>query len=118
MSQVNFSLGDFVAWGFCHRGFCHSQFGTRKIWGLLSGGILSQVNFSLGDFVAGGFCHGGFCRQGILSRGILSLGDFVTGDFVMGDFDPIPFCQLRRGNFNLFNFRERGSIARETFIYS
>ena len=32
-----------------------SIFGTHKIEGILSWGILSQVNFSLGDFVMGDF---------------------------------------------------------------
>ena len=61
-----------------------SIFGTHKIWGILSCGLLSQVNFS----------------WVILSWGILSLGDFVmgafvTGDFVMGDFDPIPTVAIK-----------------------
>ena len=46
-------MGDFVTGD-----FVILNFGTHKIWG-----ILSQVNFSLGDFVMGAFVAGGFCRR-------------------------------------------------------
>ena len=63
--------GDFVMGDFVTGDFVIINFGTHKIWG-----ILSQVNFSLGNFLMRdeGFCH----------------GDFVTGNFVVGDFDPVP----------------------------
>ena len=58
------------------------NFGTHKIWGILSERILSQGNYSLGYFF-----------MGIMSWGILSKGAFVIGDYVMEGFvdDPTLF---------------------------
>ena len=44
--------------------FAFLIFGTHKVWGNLSWGILSQVKFSLRDLIAGRLCQGGFCHRG------------------------------------------------------
>ena len=71
LPNIGACTGDFamriLSWGI----LSFSIFGTHKIWGFFSEGILSREILSTGEFFPGGFSHGGFCRRS------QSLGDMI-----------------------------------------